>query len=169
MLTAFEEHQETISDPKVVLLAIFFHDIVYDPRRHDNEHASMQFFIQCGHDLALPLPLKESVLHLIDRTKAHDATDAEHPDLPLFLDFDLEVLSRPPEAYSRYKAQIRQEYAHVPAKRFASTRADILRRMLQRPSLYFSPQFQATHETQARQNVEAEVRELDKVVRTSGA
>jgi predicted metal-dependent HD superfamily phosphohydrolase len=157
MLAAFEEHKGAVTEPEVVLLAIFFHDIVYDPRKHDNEDASMQLFKECARDLALPQPLTDSVLHLIDRTKAHDATDAEHPNLPLFLDFDLEVLSRTSEVYARYQVQIRQEYAHFPAPLFASTRAGILRRMLQRPSLYFSPQFQATHEAHARQNVEAEI------------
>jgi predicted metal-dependent HD superfamily phosphohydrolase len=161
MLDGLTQHRALVHDVAVVQLAIFFHDVVYAPRRHDNELASMALFAEFADEARLADATRDAVLHLIERTQHHSAERPEHPDLPLFLDLDLEVLSRPPAAYRAYAAEVRLEYAHVPQLLFCDGRARVLGALLERPRLYSTAAFFAAHEAQARQNVAQERAHLE--------
>src|SRR5262245_56128499 len=40
LLQLLDKHGRGVLDRNAVALAILFHDVIYDPTRHDNEHAS---------------------------------------------------------------------------------------------------------------------------------
>ena len=67
-----------------------------------------------------------------------DLPTEELADLQLFLDFDLEVLSRAPEQYDQYAAQIRQEYAPYPDDTYRAGRVNVLKKFLARDRIYFN-------------------------------
>jgi len=148
-------------------LALFFHDVIYDPTRHDNEAKSAQLFTRfcvdlrdCIHAEGLPLALHlEEVCGLILRTAYHMEGPADG-DMGAFLDCDLQVLGYEPAAYARYAEQIRLEYAFVPEVAYRKGRADVLRRFLEQKSLYFTTVIQNAAESIARANIASEVKRL---------
>eukprot|EP00967_Tisochrysis_lutea_P027619 scaffold32099_cov18-Tisochrysis_lutea.AAC.1 len=104
-----------------VALAIFFHDLVYDAKRKDNEMRSAELFNQFAADLSLERHLINRVCLFIEATIAHAVPAQVHDaHLTLFLDLDLSILGMPPEVYDNYALQIRQEYSHFPDDAYAA-------------------------------------------------
>lgn len=101
------------------------------------------------------------------------------PDLPLFLDLDLEVLAvsskhgsidraltklqRPPKQYALYAFQIRQEYVHYSLEDYCKGRAGVLQR-LQQGDIYFTEYWKIQLADLARENLKWEQGELAKGV-----
>ena len=132
--------------PPSLLTAALWHDAIYDPRASDNEEQSAALVVGDAR-----------AAQLILATKKHEPLD-DGEDMRWLLDADLWVLGATPRTYRRYAQLIRQEYAHVPNVAFRAGRAAVLERFMQRPRLYFGdfPE----REARARQNLQAEIREL---------
>ena len=93
-------------------------------------------------------------------TEKHQVIDPGIADLPLFLDLDLSILGTPPAIYKHYCQGIRTEYSWVASADYRAGRAEILKRFIDRPALFFTPLMRARFETQARDNLAAELKEL---------
>lgn len=144
------------ADPRPTLLAVWFHDAVYDPRVADNEARSADLAGQLLPGVGVPADVVGEVRRLVLAT-AH-ADDA--PDDPAFIalvDADLAILGASPVRYQRYAAAIRAEYLHVPDADYRAGRARVLLRFLDRPAIYRHPLMRAEGEAAARANMAAEV------------
>lgn len=75
-------------------------------------------------------------------------------------DADLAILAAPTQRYTRYTAAIRAEYAHLPDDQFRHARAQLLRALLDGPSLFRTPRARLAWETPARANLTTELRTL---------
>lgn len=150
MLAAIPAEQET----RELIAAIWLHDVVYDPRADDNEERSAD---QARADLAGSGIDVERVAALIFGTKHHRAETAEQR---LLNDLDLGILGAPAEAYARYAADIRSEYAHVPEEAFRAGRSRVLRGFLDLPAIFLGPEFRHL-EAPARANLTAEIAALE--------
>jgi predicted metal-dependent HD superfamily phosphohydrolase len=140
-------------------LAAWFHDVVYDPRRDDNEAQSAAVAARTLAGLGLPAALVDHTAALIRQTQAHDP-DPGDPDAPLLLDADLAVLGAAPAEYAAYAAAIRREYAWVPDDTYRAGRAAVLRGFLQRPRIFHTERLFALLEAPARRNIAAELASL---------
>ena len=60
--------------------------------------------------------------------------------------------------FERYEVAIRKEYEHVPENAFATGRAAILRKFLERPAIYFTEFFQLKYEVVSRENLRRSLR-----------
>jgi predicted metal-dependent HD superfamily phosphohydrolase len=162
LLTLARKHAALVRDRLAVDLAILFHDVVYDPRRADNEEMSARYAECCLHALAAPSALVEKVTAWI-RVTAHGTMSCAVPDadLAFLLDIDLSILASPPDAYREYAAAVRREYGHVPDSQFRAGRARVLRHFLDRPAIYITPPLHAVWENAARSNLAAELAVLD--------
>lgn len=163
MLQLCQKHASEIRHLNAVQLAIFFHDWVYDPRLKDNEERSAVVFRQFASQIELDMRLQNRVARYIDATTTHsigpDDDQADDGDLRLFLDFDLEVLSRAAPAYERYADEIRHEYIHMSWDNYKNGRALVLTKFLKRRQLYFSSSFSGM-EAPARANLKREIESL---------
>lgn len=146
----FQMSRELAEHPPEVALALIYHDVVYDPRRVDNEERSAQMFRAHAHASGLPDSSIERVAALIEGTATHQARDA---DAALVNDIDLAVLGSSPRAFARYEERIRDEYAHVDELAFRAGREAVLRSFLESTSIYATPFFSKRLETQARRNL----------------
>ena len=88
MFGHFDKVESLLSDPVSVALAIWYHDIIYQPARNDNERQSADYFKQ---QLAkyLPLQLTNRVESLILMTAGHrpqysEGNDRTEQDLAIF-------------------------------------------------------------------------------------
>jgi len=154
----FDEVHGLARYPAEVLLALWFHDAIYDTRASDNEEESARWAREVVVSSGGPLTSASRIHDLILATR-HDSSSIRG-DAALVADIDLTILGAPPERFQVYDRQIRQEYAWVPEPDFREARLQILEGFLARPAIYLTGPFRRKYETQARQNLETAVAEL---------
>ncbi len=150
-----------VSDPALEM-ALWYHDVVYQPQRSDNE--------QCSADQAtaflltndVTLPQSEKIASLIMATRHLASPKSEKLSVPSELaawivDIDLAILAAPPQRFAQYEAQIRQEYAWVPEAVYRAKRQALLTQFLERPTIYQSVVFQQRFEHQAQKNLSSSI------------
>lgn len=153
-LCLLDEYAGLAADPVAIELAIWFHDIVYDPRAADNEERSADRAVE----FLSNTPHASTVADLIMATK--HGKDGLSADSALICDIDLSILGRPPAEYAAYAAAIRLEYAWVPPPQYAEGRSRVLGCFLKRPALFNHRVFQQRFEAAAKVNLTWELGEL---------
>ncbi|MBM2617305.1 metal-dependent phosphohydrolase [Actinoplanes sp. LDG1-06] len=145
--------------PERVRLAAWMHDAVYDPTAlgDANERDSAEFAEGLLQTLGVPEDTAAEVARLVGLTAGH-ATEEDDPDGELLCDADLAVLAGDDEAYADYTAKIRREYAHVPDDDFKAGRAQVLKALLELPSIYRLEPIREQWEARARANLENELK-----------
>jgi predicted metal-dependent HD superfamily phosphohydrolase len=160
LLHQLEEHGQAVVDRDAVVLAILFHDVVYDPLRHDNEERSAAL---AGVRLAF-LGFPDGVIakgeQYINATKHAPDFVTSDRDLAVLLDLDLSTLAASPAEYRTYAQAIRREYAHLPDGLYRPGRRRILEGFLGRQRIYRTDQLHALWEERARENNSGEIAEL---------
>jgi predicted metal-dependent HD superfamily phosphohydrolase len=134
-----------------VAFALWFHDAIYDTHAGDNEEQSARLAERALAAAGLA-PATVARVAACVRVTAHAAEPAA-PDEALMLDVDLCILGQPARAFDAYEQQVRREYEWVPDVQFRSTRAQILRRFLDRPYIYNTDHFRRLYEAPARENL----------------
>ena len=159
MVAAMADGREQLADPAAVELAIWYHDVVYDPRSADNEAQSAAVAERTLTRLGLPAAFVATVAELVMATK-HDGRPPASADAAHLIDLDLSILGATPAEFDRYEAGIRAEYAHVPAVDYAAGRSAILQRFLDRPAVYATADARARWEAAARRNLRQSIDRL---------
>lgn len=159
LFSQFELVRENLQQPNIVALALYYHDIVYDPARQDNELQSALLFKQAYANI-LPNALIERVYELIILTATHELTDRLDNDAAYLLDMDLSILGTSWQEYKGYAQAIRQEYAHVATADYRSGRSNVLKGLLAHPRLYLTDYYYRHLEQLARLNIEREIQSL---------
>jgi predicted metal-dependent HD superfamily phosphohydrolase len=137
--------------PAEVVIALWFHDAVYDVHRHDNEAASAAWAREALLEAGVRAERVERVQALVMATR-HDAEPAPG-DARLVVDIDLAILGAERERFDEYELQIREEYAHVPPEIFRAKRGEILQSFLDRPAIFGTPTYRERFEAKARENL----------------
>ena len=158
----FEKVQDIISlgeHPAEVRVGLWFHDAIYDTRRHDNEQQSADWARSAARELGARSENAQRIHDLIMFTR-HSAAPVG-VDAHVLVDADLSILGAPPARFREYEAQVRSEYAWVPDEMFRTTRAQILKELLDRSHLYSTAYFQERYEAQARRNLQHSLQYLE--------
>lgn len=144
----------------IIFLVAFFHDVIYDAKKGDNEELSEKVWRTFVNDnigelisdlddnitptKVLVQQIVNEVSRIILATKSHlkwkpeDNSDNGGPRISqqeilntkVFLDLDLAILGAPLARYQEYATQIKIEYQHVPPKGFCEGRTAFLKGML---------------------------------------
>ena len=139
--------------------AIWFHDIVYQSRRKDNEKASAEIAQKILTALEVEASLAEEVYQLILYTADHmDPSIPESEEIDLLLDLDLMILGSDIDIYCTYAKAVRKEYGWVPALLYKKGRRKVLESMLQSEKIYRTQTFFESFEQKARENMKAELK-----------
>ncbi|KAK6188472.1 hypothetical protein SNE40_004639 [Patella caerulea] len=162
MFFYYDKWKPSLSKPDDVLLAIYFHDIVYDPTANDNEEKSIQLFEDFISDSCPDMTeVKRSVIYLIQTTITHlTAFDEKNDDLNYFLDFDMAILGSDEKDYREYADNIRKEYKHHSDDVFNTKRIAVLENFLKRPHIFNTDSFRDLYEDKARLNITEEIKRL---------
>lgn len=150
-LNEFEYVRHLAKEPNTVEMALWFHDVIYNPKAKDNEEKSAEFGLRTA-KVGLTARLSEKVAHLILATK-HEEPPTD-PDAQLIVDIDLSALGLPETVFDENTRKIRKEYAWVPEDAFVAGRSAILKSFLERPHIYSTPFFRKKYELRARRNIE---------------
>src|SRR3712207_1135088 len=124
---------EAATDPDAVRLAAWYHDVVYDPRRADNEQVSAER-ARAGLRGLVPEARVEEVVRLVLLTAAHDPAP-DDANGAVLCDADLAVLAGPPEAYAAYASAVREEHGHLSDAEFTAGRTAVLEHLLALPEI----------------------------------
>ncbi len=149
-LAEWDEVRDRASSPAAAELAIWFHDVVCDPRAGDNERRSA--------DLASEVCRRAGLEALAGRVEGI-ILDTRHqeppatPDGALVADVDLAILGGPPGEFASYEASIRREYAWVSGEAYRKGRAEFLEKILSRRPLFRTEHLRAKYEEAARRNI----------------
>ena len=153
----------SLHDAVVVQLAVWFHDVVYQSLRSDNEARSADRARAFLQETTLEPARQQRVAFLIERTADHTLPQPpDDADLLWFLDADLSILGAPEEAYWEYARQVRREYRLVPDLLYRPGRRKVLAKMLAAPALFQTPALHAELEAPARRNLAAEIAAWDR-------
>jgi len=168
-------------DATVAALAAWFHDAVYSvtPATPDrpgtsgaaaaartaavsNEAASADLAEHHLSALGVAAATRQRVTASVLDTEHHDlgSTAGEDPARVLLHDADLWILAAPVVRFDEYCAQVRAEYAHVPAAVYARERSAVLRPFLARDSVYRTEYARSTWGSAARENLARELTRL---------
>lgn len=152
--------------PPTLHCAAWFHDVVYDPRRHDNEARSAAYATDALAAMGLS-SLNGRVAQLILCTQTHQPPPDDREGQTL-VDADLAILGTAAAAYDQYAAAIRQEYGFVPEDVYGNGRWRVLQGFAERPCIYHTkPAFHAW-EALARANMQREQAQLAASMRKTG-
>ncbi len=151
----FEEVKDALHRPDLVALALFYHDVIYDPKSETNEQDSAKVANE-----ALQGKYSDDDLDVIAcfilATKQHTNTaqDPKHAhDLAYLLDIDLAILAADDDRFKAYEQQIRQEYHHVPQCLYRLKRRQILQAFYDKQRLFYSDYFYQKLERRAKANL----------------
>lgn len=144
--------REAMTHPAEVVLALWFHDAVYDVRAHDNEARSAQWADEALRDAGVVQEVRGRIADLVMAT-CHGAVVPATRDAALLVDIDLAILGSREARFAEYEAQIRAEYAWAPPEVYATKRREVLQGFLGRERIYSTDTMVARFEAQARRNL----------------
>lgn len=146
----FDEWSHLADHPDRVELALWTHDLVYDPQRQDNEAASAEQTVIWLLEAGLG-DHGEALRGLILATRHMEPPRAG--DAELVVDLDLSILAAPPSLYDAYEKAVRAEYEWVPEPLFRAARSKLLKQLLDMPRLYHKTPLAQRWEQPARANL----------------
>ena len=137
-------------DHDILSEAIWWHDVIYDATRADNEERSA---VLAGRHVRADIA--GEVARLIRLTKTHDVQAGDRLGA-ILISIDLSILGAEPARYDAYAAAIRQEFIHVPDSDYRAGRARVLGHFAARPVIFPDPAFAAKYDRRARANLARE-------------
>jgi len=150
--------------PRLLFLALLFHDAVYVPGRSDNEVQSARFASEVlGANASLTPAELTAIEQLILATRDHHARiGVAEADEATLLDIDLSILAAPRAEYMRYAREIHDEWVPAAATdaQFRIGRGAFLARMLAAPHVFLTAEGQRRGDDSARANMTWELAAL---------
>jgi len=161
-LRQFDQVKHLADDPLAVEMAIWYHDIKYDPKRSDNETQSTKFARAAARKMGLEDDFGEKVADLIENATMNGTHWT--PDTWLLHDIDFSILGQTPEVYNRYAQGIREEYGYVDNKTYCQGRKEVLFSILKSKHLgniFMKQHFRDNYEAEATKNILREISNLN--------
>ncbi|MBL6448695.1 hypothetical protein JMN32_20450 [Fulvivirga sp. 29W222] len=158
LLEQLTEVKAQIKNWDVVLFALFYHDLIYNPVKRDNEEKSARWAEKQLKVLNVPKEVVEKCVRQIRATKGH--AEAVDGDINLFTDADLSILGCDYTQYKTYKDQVRREYHIYPDMLYKPGRKKVLLHFLNMDRIFKTSHFFDKFENQARQNLQSELEGL---------
>jgi len=134
MLETIKQHKLNVTDDQ--LIAIWYHDVVYDPTRSDNEQRSaLMAVMDMTYDNTKP-DNSAVVEQIILDTQNHLPTIEQSK---LVIDLDLMGLADHVNQYFETGKLIRQEYAHLTEETWQAGRKQFIDKFLSRNRIFQTP------------------------------
>lgn len=145
-----------IHDWESVLFALYYHDIIYNPLKRNNEKRSAELAVKRLLSFAIPSKIIGDCKDHIMATQHHLLS--LNNDTNIFIDADMAILGQSWEKYIGYSQSVRKEYAVYPDLIYNAGRKAVLKSFLDKGKIFKTELFQSRFEEQARANI---LKELD--------
>lgn len=153
------EIKNSAADWDCILFTMFYHDVVYDVSKNDNEEQSAELAEKRLRSVSFPEERISRCKTQILATKGH--SQSSDNDTNLFTDADLSVLGREWKIYEEYYKNIRMEYSIYSDSQYKEGRAKVLRYFLDLDKIYKTEFFHQRFESAARENLTRELKTLE--------
>lgn len=155
LLQQLQAVRNELADWNMVLFTLFYHDIVYDVMKTENEEQSALLAAVRMQQLGIdPVSIERCKIQIL-ATKHHlNHTDS---DTNYFTDADLSVLGQDWDAYNAYAENVRKEYAIYPDELYLPGRKKVLTHFLDMSRIYKTDYFFDRLEQCAKQNLRKEL------------
>lgn len=150
-LALVEELRGEFLDVEAAEVAVWFHDVIYDARRGDNEERSAAFAEERLRQSGMGAERVRRVVELILATR-HKGVPGDG-DGRLVVDIDLAILGAEWEVFEAYEMGVRREYGHLRDEVFWPGRGAFLEGLLGRGRIYGTEILEGRLEGRARVNV----------------
>ncbi|MBD8346447.1 hypothetical protein [Dysgonomonas sp. HGC4] len=147
--------KDSIPHWDTAMFSVFYHDIVYNALRSDNEAQSADKAQFRLHEIGFPKDQTTQCVLQILATKGHNPGD--DITTQLFIDADLAILGKPTQAYTEYSENLRKEFFIYTDKEYKAGRKKILKHFLAMDRIFKTEHFYNKYEKQARKNIESEL------------
>jgi len=147
--------KEKINHWGTILFTLFYHDVIYNSLKNNNEEKSAELAIERMEQLSVPKEIIENCYSQILATKSHKI--AEDSDTNYFTDADLSILGQDWEVYAQYYKNVRKEYAIYPNLVYNSGRKKALQHFLAMKRIFKTEYFHQKFEETARKNIQREI------------
>ena len=156
-LAQFDRARSATPDPDAVEIALWFHDVIYDPFACDNELKSAELFMRkLGRQID---PDRAEHIHRLIMATVHDRPPG-CTDASFVVDVDLSSFALPWDEFEADSDAIRQEYAHLSDDEFYGNQFRFLSALASRETLYSTAFFRERSERIARENLNRRLESL---------
>jgi len=150
-LQEFDEVSLACSNHLASEMAIWYHDIIYEPSGDVNERLSAnKANFDCIRLGVMHKSFADNVAHIIMATKHASVVQG---DAAIVMDADLAILGSSSERFAEYEGQIRKEHGHLSDHDYATGRTLVLDGFMRRPIIYATDYFKDKYEKTARANI----------------
>lgn len=155
LLTQLTAIKDKIQNWDIILFTLYYHDIIYNPLKSDNEEKSAELAEKHLKQISVSSDKIELCKKQILATKSHlKSTDS---DTNYFTDADLSVLGQDWEIYSLYYKNVRKEYSIYPDFMYNSGRKKVLTHFLTMGRIFKTDFFYDKFEMRAKRNLAHEL------------
>lgn len=149
---SYESHQ----DRNLLKWAIWFHDIVYDPKRDDNEIRSANFMKNFMRAIEMNEEHIETMKWLILVTTHKGSPQTYLEDI--ICDLDLREFTS--DRQYKNAEEVRKEFAHLSDEEYDKGRKVFIKSMLDKEYIYHTDLYRETLESTARHNLQREMESI---------
>lgn len=158
LFSQLNEVKELITDWETIQFATFYHDIIYNTLKSNNEEKSASLAKTHLTKLGVPNVQIDKCVAFIIATKSHEINTDN--DCNLFTDADLSILGCDWIDYELYFNQIRKEYSIYPDLIYNPGRKKVLQHFLSMNKIFKTEHFFNKFEIKARYNLTSELEKL---------
>lgn len=151
--------KKDIQNWDATLFALYYHDIIYNSLRSNNEEKSAAFAESMMKEAAVPQDVIQLCKKQILATKSHLVSGDS--DVDYFTDADLSILGQSWEIYAQYCRKVRKEYSMYPDLIYNPGRKKVLHHFLSMERIFKTGFFYDRFEVQARGNMQKELNLLN--------
>ncbi|WP_460471802.1 HD domain-containing protein [Emticicia fontis] len=155
MLKELIEVRNEINDWNTVLFSLYYHDIVYNVLKNNNEELSAAIAQKRMESIQIPGLIIENCYQHIIATQKHILS--ENRDTNYFLDADLSILGKDWVSYQEYTQRVRKEYSIYPDLVYKPGRKKVLNHFLDMQRIFKTDYFYNKYESKAKQNLSREI------------
>lgn len=155
LLAQLTEVKDKIQNWEAILFTLYYHDIVYNSLKSDNEEKSAELAEKRMKQISVPIDIIELCKQQILATKSH--IKSTNNDTNYFTDADLSILGQSWETYSLYYKNVRKEYSIYPDFIYNLGRKKVLNHFLSMDKIFKTDFFYNKFEVQAKKNIQKEL------------
>lgn len=144
-----------ITNWEATLFTLYYHDIIYDASKQNNEEESAHFAAKRMKEIAVSEDIVTLCIAQILATKSH-LTSVDQ-DINYFTDADLSILGQTWETYMQYYKNIRSEFQIYPDPQYNFGRRKVLDHFLSMDRIFKTGYFYTNFEAQAKVNLKREL------------